>query len=45
MRNDADLDLVRGLIGDTEDVTAQVCGAPQGDDALLLLLTHHGTNQ
>jgi len=45
MRNDADLDLVRGLIGDTEDVTAQVCGAPQGDDALLLLLAHHGTNQ
>jgi tetratricopeptide (TPR) repeat protein len=41
MRNDADLDLLRGLIADTEDVTAQVCGAPGGDDALLLLLAHH----
>jgi tetratricopeptide (TPR) repeat protein len=44
MRNDADLDLVRGLIGDTEDLTAQLCGAPKGDDALLLLLSHRATN-
>jgi len=44
MRNDASLDLVRGLTDDTEDLTAQVCGAPTGDDALLLLLAHRATH-
>lgn len=38
MRDDTNEDLVRGLIDDTETITAQICGAPQGDDALLLLL-------
>lgn len=45
MRNDADMDLLRGLIDDTEDLTAQLCGAPQGDDALLLLLAHRQTDR
>ncbi|MGB9148005.1 MAG: hypothetical protein WCC14_19440, partial [Acidobacteriaceae bacterium] len=29
------------LVYDTETVTAQVCGAPTGDDALLLRIAHN----
>lgn len=44
-RDDANQDLVRSLIDDTETVTARLCGAPRGDDALLLLLAQHTTHQ
>jgi hypothetical protein len=32
--------ILMGLVGDTEVLTAQLCGEPAGDDALLLLLAH-----
>ncbi len=41
MRDPANEDTLRDLINDSELLTAQVCGAPQGDDALLLLLAPH----
>jgi tetratricopeptide (TPR) repeat protein len=41
MRDDSNEDLVRSLTADTETTTAKLCGAPQGDDALLLLLAQH----
>jgi tetratricopeptide (TPR) repeat protein len=43
-RDDSNDDLVRSLIDDTETTTARLCGAPQGDDALLLLLAQHSRN-
>lgn len=45
MREDANQDLIRSLINDNEITTAKLCGAPQGDDALLLLLAQHNRNQ
>jgi tetratricopeptide (TPR) repeat protein len=45
MRDDSNQDLVRSLIDGTETTTAKLCGAPQGDDALLLLLAQHGRNK
>jgi len=45
MRDDSNEDLVRSLIDGTESTTAKLCGAPQGDDALLLLLAQRGRNQ
>jgi tetratricopeptide (TPR) repeat protein len=45
MRDDANQDLVRSLVDDTETITAKLCRAPQGDDALLLLLAQHNTNR
>jgi tetratricopeptide (TPR) repeat protein len=45
MRDDSNDDLVRSLIDDTETTTARICGAPEGDDALLLLLAQHSRNQ
>lgn len=45
MRDDSNADLARSLIKDTETTTAQFCGAPQGDDALLLLIAQHGPKQ
>ena len=45
MRDDANQDLVRTLINETEATTAESCGAPQGDDALLLLLAQHSKSQ
>jgi len=44
LRDDSNQDLVRSLIDDTETTTARLCGAPQGDDALLLLLAQHSRN-
>ena len=44
MRDDSNGDLVRSLIKDTEMTTAQLCGPPQGDDSLLLLLAQQGKN-
>lgn len=41
MHDDANQDLFRSLIDDTETTTAKLCGVPEGDDALLLLLTQH----
>ena len=43
-RDDANQDLVRSLNNDTEIDTAKLCGAPQGDDALLLLLAQKSKN-
>jgi tetratricopeptide (TPR) repeat protein len=41
-QQDADAqDVLADLISDTEVVSAQECGQPTGDDALLLLLTRH----
>jgi len=44
LRDDSNADLVRSLTDDTETTTARLCGAPQGDDALLLLLAQHTHN-
>ena len=45
MRDDANQDLVRTLTTETETTTAQSCGVPQGDDALLLLLAQHNKDK
>ncbi len=45
MRDDSNQDLNRSLINDTETETARLCGAPQGDDALLLLLAQRAQNR
>ena len=45
MRDDSNQDVNRSLINDTETETARFCGAPRGDDALLLLLAKRATNQ
>lgn len=37
-------DQIAELINGTERATAPLCGAPQGDDALLLLLANNGNN-
>jgi hypothetical protein len=36
--DDANEDTVTALIDDSEELAARVCGAPKGDDALLLML-------
>jgi Tfp pilus assembly protein PilF len=41
LRDPANEDILSNLIDDTETLTAQLCGAPQGDDALLLVLAEH----
>ena len=44
MRDDANQDLVRTLTAETEATATRICGAPQGDDALLLLLAQPHNN-
>jgi tetratricopeptide (TPR) repeat protein len=41
-RDASNEDTLRGLIDDSEAQAAQLCGAPTGDDALLLLLAKRG---
>jgi Tfp pilus assembly protein PilF len=44
VENDARQAAVQELVDDTEKLTAQVCGQPTGDDALLLRLAKAGKN-
>jgi tetratricopeptide (TPR) repeat protein len=38
LRDATNEDELNGLVADTEALTAQICGPPQGDDAMLLIL-------
>jgi len=43
LRDATNEDELNGLISDTETVTAQICGPPQGDDAMLLILAQRNS--
>jgi tetratricopeptide (TPR) repeat protein len=43
LRDATNEDELNELVADTEVLTAQICGPPQGDDAMLLILAQHNS--